>query len=735
MPVAQPASMGIGDIYYILFRHKWRILICSLLGVLGAVAFYLSFSPPFQSEAKLFVRYVVTEGKTTGIGPVGETSNVKSPDMRGETIMESEQEILTSLDLSRQVAEAIGPEKILANFDGGTDLNEAAHVINKGLVVIVPRHSSVIHVIFKHPDVTLVQPVLAETINRYLKTHVEIHRTVGIIGDFLTQETDQLRNRLAATEEELRKARNKAGVISLDESKKNYIQEMARIREELLGAQAELAERSSIFNELTKPAADTPAPTAAAVPPPPAKVNEYRWTLTRIELLQKREQEMLAQFTPENARVVDVRNQLAETETVRRKLEEEFPSLARSVSSPSAPKAASMIDLQTEGVRLNALQAKIKVLSAQLEQIRAEAATVDKEEGSILELLRKKELEEANYRYYAARVEQSRINEALGNGKVSNISQIQTPSPPQADLKKKLQITLGLAVGGIALGFGWSLLIEFYLDRSVRRPVDVERMLGLPLFLSVPALKRKKQARSAKAQASPEQVSDASTALARTTEQFASQDDALLLHTFHETLRDRLISYFESRNLTHKPKLLAVTGLDRGSGVTTTAAGLAGCLSETGEGNVLLVDMTAGQGSAQQFYRGKQVCGLEEIFSVRDSAQVQDKLYVVSEEPGQDRLSRILPQRFNKLVPQLKASNFDYIIFDMPPVSQISITPRLAGFMDMVLLVIESEKTDRELVQRATSLLAQSKAHVGAILNKSHSYVPKRLHQDYLGSL
>jgi Mrp family chromosome partitioning ATPase len=54
--------------------------------------------------------------------------------------------------------------------------------------------------------------------------------------------------------------------------------------------------------------------------------------------------------------------------------------------------------------------------------------------------------------------------------------------------------------------------------------------------------------------------------------------------------------------------------------------------------------------------------------------------------------------------------------------------------MDMVLLVIESEKTNREVVERATSLLAQSNAHVGAVLNKAKNYVPSVLHQDYLGN-
>lgn len=52
--------------------------------------------------------------------------------------------------------------------------------------------------------------------------------------------------------------------------------------------------------------------------------------------------------------------------------------------------------------------------------------------------------------------------------------------------------------------------------------------------------------------------------------------------------------------------------------------------------------------------------------------------------------------------------------------------------MDMVLLVIESEKTNREAVQHATALLAESKANVSAVLNKTRSYVPTKLHQEFL---
>ena len=91
-----------------------------------------------------------------------------------------------------------------------------------------------------------------------------------------------------------------------------------------------------------------------------------------------------------------------------------------------------------------------------------------------------------------------------------------------------------------------------------------------------------------------------------------------------------------------------------------------------------------------------------------------------------------MPKRFNLLVPKLKASDYDYIIFDMPPINQLSVTPRLARFMDMVLLVVESGKTDREAVKRAGALLAESKSNVAAVLNKNRNYIPRWLHRDVL---
>ena len=97
---------------------------------------------------------------------------------------------------------------------------------------------------------------------------------------------------------------------------------------------------------------------------------------------------------------------------------------------------------------------------------------------------------------------------------------------------------------------------------------------------------------------------------------------------------------------------------------------------------------------------------------------------------GDDSLSRILPKRFTQLIPKMKASDFDFIVFDLPAVSQTSVSARLSGFMDLVLLVVEAQKTDRDAVKRAAALLGETGANVNVVLNKTRTYVPAWLHQE-----
>ena len=74
-----------------------------------------------------------------------------SPDAMGQSIINSEMEILTSFDLAMEAAKNIGPEKILAKYGGGNDPPKRPG-LSKNLTWKRREQDSVIHVVYMDPD-------------------------------------------------------------------------------------------------------------------------------------------------------------------------------------------------------------------------------------------------------------------------------------------------------------------------------------------------------------------------------------------------------------------------------------------------------------------------------------------------------------------------------------------------------------------------------------------------------
>jgi Mrp family chromosome partitioning ATPase/uncharacterized protein involved in exopolysaccharide biosynthesis len=742
-PTPSP-GITLGDVYYILFRHKWLIAILSLAALTAAIMVLCFWSMPYQSEAKVLIKYVK---ETKPPEQTATDYQVTSPDSSGENIINSEIELLTSLDLANNVVDVLTPARILAKAGGGTNRFKAAFLIRNGLVAAVTNRSDVIHLIFSHPDPDMVQPILGQYIDTYLKRHSEIHGPE--YNDFLTRETDEVKRKLDETETQLREAKSKAGIISLDDSKKTLVEMTSKIQEEIYAAEAEWAGYQETIRGMEKlvpkPAvavvSTNAAPSAAGVAAPPSdKVADYQRICVQLSGLQTEKDQLLLKYTTNNSLVLTKQAEVARAESLKKQLEDKYPGLTamkpvetRGTAMAPMPALDPAVALNEEIIKAEALAARIKVLTNEMAEVRNNAAVMAGQEGSILQLQRERDLEDAEFSYYSRRLEESRANEVLGPGN-SNIGMVETPTPPARNMLKLYKTCAGILFLGLALALALPFVIELYFDRSLKHPLEVKATLGLPFFLTIPEMNGKDGPRALKGEKKtallPGKTGEAGDP--QTNRHLAVWERSHGLQPFYETLRDRLMTYFEMINLTHKPKLVAVTSCAAGAGVTSTAAGLASSLSETGDGNVLLVNMNVRDGEAHHFYKGKLACGLDQVLEkeTREGALVQGNLYVAREQENDDKLPRLLPKRFSHLLPKMKASDFDYIIFDMPPVSQISITPRLARFMDMVLLVVESEKTDRDVAKRVASMLSESKTNVGVVLNKNRSYLPRQLHQE-----
>jgi len=731
----EPQAMAPGDIYFILFRHKWKIILLALAGIAAAAAYWWFYPPPFQSEAKLFVRYVLDNHS---VNTDAKNAQMTSPDNMGQSIINSEMEILTSYDLAEEAAKDVGPGKILAKYGGGNDPTKAAEIIKKNLVIESPKQDSVIHLAYMNGDPTVVQPVLSEIINDYLDKHVQVHES-SMSDDYLSQETAQLRSQIDETDSELREAKNAAGIISVPDAEKSYTDQIALIRSQLFQAQADLAAQLGAKKAQAQQPSNAPAAPVMVLDVPTQRTDEYQRVCARLEYLQNRENEYYTKFgyTDENRLVQETQLEIAQTQMLKKNLETSYPDLVGTYVSSSSPEQAATsgggAEPYAENLQPVSLQAKIPVLKQELAELQTEAAKVDDAESKINDLQRKKQMLEDNYQNFAASLEQARIDETLGAGRVSNISTVEAPTPPFKDMSKQIKAMLLMIGGGIAAGLAWAFLIEFYWDTSVRRSKEIETRLKLPLLISIPDISRNGYKRLVQAAERRQLQFQNGDGEVEGGSGILSWETSSCLNPFYDALRDRLVKYFENTDGTLQPKLVSVTGTEKGCGVSAIAAGMATSLAETGE-RVLLVDMKLEHGVAHQFFLGRQCCGLDEALALetRDAALVQENLYVVSAGSPDERFQRILPRLFVSLLPRIKASDYSYIIFDMPPVSQTSITSRLAGFMDMVLLVIQSEKTNRDNAQQAVELLASAHTKIGIVLNKTRKYIPERLHRETL---
>jgi uncharacterized protein involved in exopolysaccharide biosynthesis/Mrp family chromosome partitioning ATPase len=721
----QTTGIGLQDLIHALFKRKWLILGLSASGVLAAGALFFTMKPVYQSEAKLLLRYVQ---ENRSASTVDKDAQIKSPDVAGEGIINSEKEILNSLDLALQVAEIVGPEKIQGTAGKDTNVTKAALVIQRGLDVSVPAKSSVIRLLFTHTDPDVTQAVLTQLIRSYLKKHVELHRGLGDLEKFLAQQTDQLKARLNHTDDAMRKIKESAGLIAPDETRKAYIEQIAKVRQELFEVEAEIAERKALLGETgdSMPSkGDEPGGKQEAPAIPSEKVSEYRDVCAELSRDQAARRELLARFTMESPSVQQLTERVNRAEQQKRRLETEFPKLA-TLDLPAISTGTNTFDIASETTRLKALEAKAKVLSTQLTIIKTEAAGLEKAESEIQELMRQRQVEEAHFLSYSKSLEQARIQENLGAGKITNIGEVQAPSFPTRSRKAIKKMMIQAAGLGIAVALALALALELFLDQSIKRPLEIETRLKLSLFFASPALttRERKLLKNSGVDGRGEQPGGG---------QVTVWNGTGPLRPYFEAMRDRLIRYFEVRKMTHKPKLVAVTGCGTGAGVSSVAKGLALSLSEAGDGNILLVDMSTDQGAAHSFMNMESCPELTDALETetRQSAKVQDKLYLAKASDMKEGIQKVMPRRFNHLMPKMKASDYDFIIFDLPPVNATSITPRLAGFMDLVLEVVEAEKTSRDVAKRAADALSEVQPNVSVVVNKCQKRLPNWLHQDF----
>lgn len=183
------------------------------------------------------------------------------------------------------------------------------------------------------------------------------------------------------------------------------------------------------------------------------------------------------------------------------------------------------------------------------------------------------------------------------------------------------------------------------------------------------------------------------------------------------------------------PSVLAFTSCHAGEGVTTVATSFALTIAEDRERFVLLVDCNIRDPWLHMLLHAERSPGLVEALTTESDLpwpvhRIGQRLDVLFAGRETQKPWRIFGSgEFGNFLREAKR-NYDMVILDCPPVVDSAGSLVLPAKADVTVLVLEAERTRREVVQRAQKAINGSGARIlGVVLNKKRYHIPKVLYK------
>ncbi len=301
----------------------------------------------------------------------------------------------------------------------------------------------------------------------------------------------------------------------------------------------------------------------------------------------------------------------------------------------------------------------------------------------------------------------------------NNISLIERAQVAGAPFNPNIPRNLAMALMiGLMGGLGLALLLEF-LDSSIRRVEDIERLVDRPVLGMVPIVKLRSKERAKKERGKSEERSkDAERAVSHYS---AVHPKSAVSEAFRSLRTSLMFSTPEGM-----PRTLMVTSAGTAEGKTTTAINLATVLAQNGA-RVLLIDSDLRKPRVHRDFNCFRAPGLTNRIALsentgRDNSAIHpthvENLFIMpsgnstpspAELLSSDRLARILDSC---------GRAFDHVILDSPPTLGLADAMILSRQVDGVVLVTRAGITAKDNFRVAIKRLSQVKAPVlGVVLN------------------
>lgn len=490
-PALPLRPIGAGDV---LRRRKLQIATTFLLTILAVAAVLLVMPKQYESHMKVLVKNeraetVVRAGDGTDPSYISDVT---------ETEVNTEMELLNTRNLLETVVAKTGLDQTERSKGATPELamEKAVQKLQRDLKITPIRKANIIEVDYSNTNARLAAAVLSELSEAYLEAHLRIHGTPGSY-DFFAQQAALYQTQLKKAEQRLAAFHAQDNIVLLTQQKDVMLQKSAESDAALLLAEATIREDQDRIADIRTQlgAAKTRIVTQSRT-----MSNQYsvERLSTMLSELNNKRTELLAKFRPDDRLVVEVQDQIKDTQA----------ALAKAMNMTGSDEAtdvnpvyqALQVSLAKEEEELAGAKARQAALTAQAAGYKDQLRQLDQATAGDDDLMRAQKEAEDNFLLYSKKAEEARIADSLDKQKIANIAIAETPT--EAHIPSKPNMPVDLAVGVLFAGFlslGVAFCSEYAKQQGVIMQVqmpaalrlqvkdgaDLEEVTGLPVLATI----------------------------------------------------------------------------------------------------------------------------------------------------------------------------------------------------------------------------------------------------------
>jgi capsular exopolysaccharide synthesis family protein len=666
------------DYLRIILARRWMLISASVIVVLGALVWVLVQTPIYRSTATLLIqpkKVNVTEFKEAYDPTMTQTGG----HLARQEFYETQHKLIQSRAVLEQTFEKF-------NFGQKRPFKSMGNPIDafRELFTVSPvRGSRLVNVSFQWKSPELAARVVDYHVKQYIQAYKR--RALGVTTGGLQElkkKADELRPELEQRGDELQEFMVAHNMVSVDKTQ-NVLMSRLRDLNQMLGqTQRRKIEISSIVEDVRKAlerkrSLENMPEVVDAQTVRDLKL-EYVRTKQRLEALQ-------GQFGRNHPEIVSTG---AKLQTVGQRLRQEMHSILET-------KKAELQRLKAQEAEL---QSQINKQQQQVMKFNKWAVQYDFMQDSYDSL-------KNTYEAITKRIEEIEISLAAGS-KGDNIFVISPPEvPPDPAKPRKKFILLLASLGGLTLGTGLCFFVD-YLDTTVKGKEDAQQIVDAPVLGYVPAV-----------------CSGAAD---------NGDDDPVELHALDDT-RGPLAESFRSIRTalafsdrdSDLQRTVVTSSLPR-EGKTLVSVNIALALAQADK-RVLLVDADMRKPRIHKILDLPSEPGLSSILagdpdvtlaSACQNFGTEHSLSFLPCGPIPPNPSELLGADSIETLLEEAEKEFDAVVFDTPPVVNVTDAAALSQHTGGALLVMRTFSTQQDFAERAVEAFEKAGSEIrGVILN------------------